>query len=133
MPVKFPGVACLIKGEIMISSRLKIYFLGLLVTAIVIALIGYYYTEKDLPPYPGKIVTETGKLLSGKDRIMAGQKVFQKYGLMDLGSVWGHGTYRGPDFTAQDLHLMGETMRTALAKEKFSADYESLPSRKRHI
>lgn len=112
----------------MISSRLKIYFLGMLVTAFVVALIGYYYTEKDLPPYPDKVVTEQGKLLTGRTQIMAGQKVFQKYGLMDLGSVWGHGTYRGPDFTAQALHLMGQNMRQSLAKEKYAGEYSGLPT-----
>jgi len=112
----------------MISTRLKIYFLASIITAIVIALIGYYYTQKDLPPYPDKVVTEMGKILTGKDRIMAGQKVFQKYGLMDLGSVWGHGTYRGPDFTAQALHLMGQNMRNALSSTKYNKDYEVLPT-----
>ncbi len=95
---------------------------------IIIALIGYFYTERDLPPYPEKVVTEFGAVLTGKDRIMAGQKVFQKYGLMDLGSVWGHGTYRGPDFTAQALHLMGLNMRTALARTKYGAAYDDLPT-----
>jgi nitric oxide reductase subunit B len=115
----------------MISARLKIYFSVALISAVIIALIGYYYTEKDLPPYPDKIVTESGKVLTGRDRIMAGQKVFQKYGLMDLGSVWGHGTYRGPDFTAQALHRMGESMRETLARQKFSAAYAGLPTESR--
>ena len=112
----------------MISSRLKIYFLVSLIGAIIIALIGYYYTKKDLPPYPDKVVTESGERLTGKDQIMAGQKVFQEYGLMDLGSVWGHGTYRGPDFTAQALHLMSENMRMALAREKYALQYDTLPT-----
>lgn len=115
----------------MISARLKIYFSVALISAVIIALIGYYYTEKDLPPYPDKVVTESGKVLTGRDRIMAGQKVFQKYGLMALGSVWGHGTYRGPDFTAQALHRMGESMREALARQNFSAAYDSLPTESR--
>ena len=95
----------------MISSRLKTYFLVMIFGSIVVALIGYYYTARDLPPYPGKVISEKEKLLTGKEKIMAGQQVWQKYGLMDLGSVWGHGTYRGPDFTAQALHNMGLNMR----------------------
>ncbi|MBF0469692.1 MAG: cbb3-type cytochrome c oxidase subunit I, partial [Desulfamplus sp.] len=110
----------------MISSRLKMFFVASLLGAIVIALIGYYFTAQDLPPYPKQVVSEDGKLLTGKDQIMAGQQVWQKYGLMDLGSVWGHGTYRGPDFTAQALHLMSDNMRERLAQEKYGASYSTL-------
>lgn len=110
----------------MISSKLKTYFLLMLLGSIVIALIGYFFTVKDLPPYPEKVVSENGKILTGKEQIMAGQQVWQKYGLMDLGSVWGHGTYRGPDFTAQALHNMGVNMREKLARDKYGASYKSL-------
>ena len=33
--------------------------------------------------------------------IMAGQNVFQRYGLMQFGTIFGHGAYLGPDFTAR--------------------------------
>ena len=35
---------------------------------------------------------------------IAGQQVFLKYGLMANGTIWGHGAYLGPDFSAQYLH-----------------------------
>ena len=107
----------------MISSRMKIYFVSMLLGSIAIALIGYFYTAQDLPPYPEKVVSLSGTVLSGKDQIMAGQQVWQKYGLMDLGSVWGHGTYRGPDFTAQALHNMSVNMREALSQSLYADSY----------
>ena len=110
----------------MISSKMKVYFLLAVFGAIVVALIGYYYTAQDLPPYPAKVVSENGEALSGKDRIMSGQQVWQKYGLMDLGSVWGMGTYRGPDFTAQALYLMGQNMRKMLADQQYGKPYADL-------
>lgn len=110
----------------MISSRLKTCFLVSLFGALAVALIGYVYTAQDLPPYPGKVVSESGAILTGKDQIMSGQGIWQKYGLMDIGSVWGHGTYRGPDFTAQSLHIIGQTMRAKLAEEKHHAAYSAL-------
>lgn len=110
----------------MISTRLKSYFLITIFGSIAVALVGYYYTQRDLPPYPGKVMCENGKVLTGKDHIMAGQQVWQKYGLMDLGSVWGHGTYRGPDFTAQALHCMGSNMREKQAQDKFGTPYANL-------
>ena len=36
------------------------------------------------------------------------REVFQRYGLMDHGSVWGHGTLRGMDFSAHTLHCVGD-------------------------
>jgi len=109
-----------------ISFKLKMCFVVSLVASIAIALIGYVYTARDLPPYPGKVVSESGVVLTGKDQIMSGQGIWQKYGLMDVGSVWGHGTYRGPDFTAQSLRLMGQTMRAKLAEEKFHTPYAAM-------
>lgn len=110
----------------MISSRLKFYFVTMLVVSLIVALIGFFYTKKDLPPYPNQVVSEGGETLTTKDEIMAGQQVWQKYGLMDLGSVWGHGTYRGPDFTAQSLNNMGRTMRATMAQARFGSNYEDL-------
>ncbi|MEF9476140.1 MAG: hypothetical protein L0958_05580, partial [Candidatus Mariimomonas ferrooxydans] len=115
----------------MISLRLKIYFLVAIFGAIIVALIGYYYTKQDLPPYPEKVISEEGNLLTGKEQIMAGQQVWQKYGLMDLGSVWGHGTYRGPDFTAQALHNMGLNMRGKMARDTFNKPYATLSTERK--
>jgi len=110
----------------MISKGLRNYFLIAIFGSILVALIGYFYTAADLPPYPGKVVSENGTDLTGRERILAGQSVWQKYGLMDLGSVWGHGTYRGPDFTAQALHQMGVTMRKKLATDNYQKPYAAL-------
>jgi len=114
----------------MVSKGIKTFFIVGIVGAIIVALIGYFYTEKDLPPYPGKVISENGEMLTGKSQIMAGQGVWQKYGLMDLGSVWGHGTYRGPDFTAQALHNMAVVMRDVYANQTYGMAYDSLDTEK---
>ena len=41
--------------------------------------------------------------------------VFQRYGLMEYGSVYGHGAYLGPDFTAEYLHKSAEFLIEAYA------------------
>jgi nitric oxide reductase subunit B len=45
--------------------------------------------------------------------IQNGQDLFRKRGLMDYGAVLGHGAYLGPDYTAEALHWMTESMRPA--------------------
>ncbi|TDA68728.1 MAG: hypothetical protein D9V47_08275 [Clostridia bacterium] len=83
-------------------------------------------TMEDAPPYPAKVVSPAGDIITTKSEIMKGQSTFQQYGLMDLGSVWGHGTYRGPDFTATTLHQIGIYMREYYAKQKYQQSYANL-------
>lgn len=80
------------------------------------------------PPIPDKVVSTNGDIVfNGKD-ILAGQAVFQKYGLMDVGSLFGHGAYTGPDFTAQYLHEYAVYCLDNMAIEKYEKPYESLAS-----
>ncbi len=58
------------------------------------------------PPIPDKIVTVQGNILFSREDILAGQQVFLRYGLMENGSIWGHGAYLGPDFSAEYLHTL---------------------------
>ncbi len=67
---------------------------------------------KDAPPVPEKVVTPIGDLVFTGEDIRAGQEVFLKYALMENGTIWGHGAYLGPDFSADYLH----TLTTAAAK-----------------
>jgi nitric oxide reductase subunit B len=60
----------------------------------------------DAPPIPGKVTGPDGSALFTGEDIRAGQEVFLKYGLMDNGSIWGHGALLGPDFTANSLHTL---------------------------
>lgn len=110
----------------MISRPLKFLFLFSLFGAIAITLIGGIYTYEAAPPYPGVTVSPSGEKLFDHDGIFAGQSVWQKYGLMDNGSVWGHGTYRGNDYSATSLYLMGQFMRDYHAQTRFNARYSDL-------
>ncbi|MEK7485682.1 MAG: cbb3-type cytochrome c oxidase subunit I [Planctomycetota bacterium] len=62
-----------------------------------------YQTYQDAPPIPD-FVNPEGKSIIAKNSILKGQLVFQKYALMEYGSMFGDGASRGPDFTAESLH-----------------------------
>ncbi len=80
------------------------------------------------PPIPEKIIDLNGReLFSGKD-ILEGQAVFQKYGLMDLGSVYGHGAYNGPDFSADYLHRQADICLKVASVEQYAKPYQALDS-----
>jgi nitric oxide reductase subunit B len=87
------------------------------------------YQEK--PPIPDAVVTTDGSvLLSGAD-IARGQNVWQAMGGMELGSVWGHGSYVAPDWTADWLHRECEFILNTWAREQNGAEYAALPTEQR--
>ena len=85
--------------------------------AVLIAITVQGYTKA--PPVPGQVVDAQGQTLFTGDDIRAGQAVFLKYGLMDNGSVWGHGAYLGPDYSAEALHELGADTADALARAHY--------------
>src|SRR5215469_4521548 len=67
-----------------------------------------YYTYTDQPPIPTRVLDPAGNVLfTGRD-ISAGQQVFLRNGLMEYGSIFGHGAWLGPDFTTDYLHRAAE-------------------------
>lgn len=109
----------------MVSNRLKWGAVISFVLAMGVLLIGGQFAKNKVPPYPEKVVVD-GREVMNRDTIMKGQKTYQRYGLMDHGSVWGHGSLRGNDFSAQTLHLMGVHLRDYYAEERFSKGYDEL-------
>src|SRR5215831_696978 len=78
------------------------------------------------PPIPAKTVDPAGAVLFTSADVTAGQQVFLKHGLMDNGTVWGHGAYLGPDFSAQYLHNWALDLADQIARAQFNRDYGAL-------
>jgi nitric oxide reductase subunit B len=76
-------------------------------------ILGYlaYRIYADHPPIPREVVSEDGTVLFSRDDVARGQLVFGKYGLMEHGTIFGHGAYLGPDFTADYIERARESMR----------------------
>ena len=62
-----------------------------------------YRTYMAKPPTPQRVVDPQGAVLYTGEDVRKGQQVFLHNGLMEYGSVFGHGAYLGPDFTADYL------------------------------
>lgn len=97
-----------------------------------ILLAGGFFARDKVPPVPAKVV-HAGKELTTRETILHGQDVYQRYGLMSHGSVWGHGSLRGMDFSAYTLHCLGELMRQYQAAEGKPSEeaYRTLPPKPR--
>ncbi|MBI4803676.1 MAG: nitric-oxide reductase large subunit [Desulfovibrio sp.] len=78
------------------------------------------------PPIPGKVLDPSGQIVFTGQDITAGQEVFLKYALMENGTVWGHGAYLGPDYSAQYLHTLGLEANRLQAKKLFQRDFDTL-------
>jgi nitric oxide reductase subunit B len=78
------------------------------------------------PPIPEKVVGSDGTLIFTGDDIRAGQEVFLKYGLMENGTIWGHGAYLGPDFSAEYLHTLGLDASAAASSQLYGKTPETL-------
>jgi nitric oxide reductase subunit B len=96
------------------------------IVSMLVLLIGGYFAFDRIPPYPGKVVDSSGNVLFQKADIMSGQDVYQSHGLMDHGSVWGHGSQRGMEFSASTLHLVSTTITDQIATKEFSKPVSEL-------
>ncbi len=83
-------------------------------------------TTTQAPPIPKQVTGSDGKVLFEGTDILAGQAVFQKYGLMDVGSMFGHGAYNGPDFSADYLHREAVISLDRVANKQYSKTFEQL-------
>jgi nitric oxide reductase subunit B len=83
------------------------------------------------PPIPERVVEADGMVIFDRQEIEAGQEVFLKYGLMQNGSIWGHGSYLGPDFSAQYLHELSLETGQAIARQDFGMDLSALDQSQR--
>jgi nitric oxide reductase subunit B len=92
------------------------------------AVLGYYGVEiyRQAPPVPDKVVTTGGKVLFTGQDIKDGQNVWQSVGGQELGTVWGHGAYQAPDWSADWLHKEAVFILNKLAMDTDGVPYEKL-------
>ena len=83
---------------------------GWVQAVILVVLFGFFVlgfltfrTYQAKPPTPERVVDPRGQVLYTAEDIAKGQQIFLHNGLMEYGSVLGHGAYLGPDFTADYL------------------------------
>ncbi|XZG69318.1 nitric-oxide reductase large subunit [Chitinibacteraceae bacterium HSL-7] len=78
------------------------------------------------PPIPEQVVSEQGEVLYHADQVMQGQLAWQSAGGQQLGSVWGHGSYVAPDWSADWLHREIIGLRELLAQKQFGRAFDQL-------
>lgn len=62
---------------------------------------------KNAPPIPAQIVSPQQETILTQADIQTGQETYLARGGQHIGSIWGHGSYLAPDWTADVLHRWG--------------------------
>ncbi len=95
------------------TFSIKRLWLILIVCMIVMfSVLGYFGGQiyQQVPPIPERVETLTGEILYTRAAIEQGQNVWQSIGGMQQGSIWGHGSYLAPDWSADWLHREAEAL-----------------------
>jgi nitric oxide reductase subunit B len=86
---------------------------------------------KNAPPVPDVVQSPQQEIILTRADIQAGQEIYLARGGQHIGSIWGHGSYLAPDWTADVLHRWGLATAGVLynGQPDFSqADLEALPA-----
>jgi nitric oxide reductase subunit B len=78
------------------------------------------------PPIPSSVVTTDGRTLFDGTAIMNGQNAWQSIGGQEVGTIWGHGSYIAPDWSADWLHRESEFILNRWASEIGASNYSAL-------
>ncbi|HET9474442.1 MAG TPA: hypothetical protein VFO82_11140, partial [Steroidobacteraceae bacterium] len=79
-----------------------------------------------MPPIPAQVVSENGEVLYTRADIEKGRQVWQSIGGHQLGSIWGHGSYVAPDWTADWLHREAIEWLNRAALDRHGISYQAL-------
>jgi nitric oxide reductase subunit B len=83
------------------------------------------------PPMPEKVVAEDGAPVYTRADIETGRQVWQSIGGMQLGSIWGHGGYVAPDWSADWLHRESVEVLDLWARRENAQHWSQLPPDRR--
>jgi nitric oxide reductase subunit B len=110
----------------MTTKKLWIGFIAVMVISFSVLL--YFGREiyKQSPPIPLKVVTPDGIVLFTGQDIKDGQNVWQSLGGQEIGTVWGHGAYQAPDWSADWLHKEAVFILDKLAMQQDGKLYKDL-------
>jgi nitric oxide reductase subunit B len=89
------------------SQKSRAVLLFVIVACFSVLIFGGAQISKHKPPIPGRILAPTGEVVLTAEDIQLGQRQYLSRGGQQTGSIWGHGAYLAPDWSADALHRTG--------------------------
>lgn len=108
---------------------MKKYWLALIsVLVVTFTILGFYGGEvyRQAPPLYGKLTDPQGNIIYTQSDILDGQVVWQSIGGQQIGSIWGHGAYQAPDWTADWLHRELVHYQEIFSQKNFNRSYSEI-------
>lgn len=111
----------------MYSSR-KLWTWLAVICLLSFGVLGWVGTEIYLtaPPIPNQVISTSGEAVFTEGQVQQGQQAWQSAGGQQLGSVWGHGSYVAPDWSADWLHREALALRDIWAERDYKKSFENL-------
>ncbi|MFN2427721.1 MAG: nitric-oxide reductase large subunit [Candidatus Binatia bacterium] len=96
-------------------------------------ILGFFGREiyRQAPPIPTSVVTESGRTLMTGEQILDGQQVWQSIGGQQIGSIWGHGAYQAPDWSADWLHREAVALLEVWSRRDHGVELAALSAEQR--
>ncbi|NMB64053.1 MAG: nitric-oxide reductase large subunit, partial [Spirochaetes bacterium] len=91
----------------MLKPQWRAVLFFLLILCFGVLIFGGYMIKKEKPPIPEKVIRPDGVVLFTGDDIIKGQNYYFSRGGHHIGTIWGHGSYLAPDWSADYLHRAG--------------------------
>ncbi|MCC9064914.1 nitric-oxide reductase large subunit [Flavobacterium piscisymbiosum] len=110
------------------NKEKKLWIGFALVMSISFSALGYYGYEiyQEAPPIPTEIVGPNNTVIFTAEEIKDGQNVWQSMGGQEVGTIWGHGAYVAPDWTADWLHREAVFILDKLSEKEYSKTFAEL-------
>src|SRR6476646_12186280 len=107
----------------------KLWLIFIAIFVFSFAILGWVGTEifRQAPPIPREVVTTEGQVLIAAEEISNGQNIWQAMGGMESGSIWGHGSYVAPDWSADWLHREATFVLDVWARDAGAPSYAEAP------
>jgi nitric oxide reductase subunit B len=110
----------------MTTKKLWLGFIAVMAVSFSVLLFFGREIYHNAPPIPDKVVTPDGTVLFTGEDIKDGQNVWQSIGGQEIGTIWGHGAYQAPDWSADWLHKEAVEVLNSLAMETDHVPFASL-------
>ncbi|OOG54716.1 nitric-oxide reductase large subunit [Polaromonas sp. C04] len=78
------------------------------------------------PPIPNQVASTQGEVLFSAGQVQRGQEAWLSAGGQQLGTVWGHGAYLAPDWSADWLHREALALREIWAQRDYRKSFGQL-------
>ena len=109
------------------TKRLWIGFIAVMLVSFSVLLFFGRQIYREKPPIPKEVLTTYGTVLFTGQDIKDGQNIWQSIGGQEVGTIWGHGSYVAPDWSADWLHREAEFILNYWADTTFHKPFKDIP------